>query len=255
MSALAMQPQDGTLTSIVPPSFGIFCASSTKKLFWVDERMLGRPSLTWLHRREKNQSLMIHSLTQERGTYPKVSSAIPTITHALYIIAPLTMLSSPHNNLVTVYDVSRDGETVLSHRHPSALVLPSYPRPSLSTPRRGLHFCSSTGHGTEASCGIFELSDTRELSWVPCTFTSAGEQPEFPIVSTPNPGTTDPPKDFDVRSRLGARDNIVMDLRKAYESTFFTINRLRRNNGPMSQKCLMQKVRLLPKTTCPMKGK
>ncbi|KZT26395.1 hypothetical protein NEOLEDRAFT_1132445 [Neolentinus lepideus HHB14362 ss-1] len=82
----------------------LFCVTTTEHILWIDERFAHKPVLGHKHKREFDRTLF-------------------TVTTST-LSSPLALLASKRNDLITVYDVSRDSEDglVYSHAQPHSLV-------------------------------------------------------------------------------------------------------------------------------------
>ncbi|KAL0946619.1 hypothetical protein HGRIS_012815 [Hohenbuehelia grisea] len=71
--------------------------ATTSQVLWIDERYPGRPLLGIEHHRHFDRGLRINTMRFQGG--------------------PLTFLSSPRNNIITVYDVSRGDNQAIQVKH------------------------------------------------------------------------------------------------------------------------------------------
>ncbi|TFK55080.1 hypothetical protein OE88DRAFT_1732355 [Heliocybe sulcata] len=77
----------------------LFCVTTTEDVLWIDDRFARKPVLGYKHKREPDRSLF--------------SMTTSTLSR------PLTLLASKRNNLITVYDVSREGDDSLVYSNAS----------------------------------------------------------------------------------------------------------------------------------------
>ncbi|KAL1722548.1 hypothetical protein EV715DRAFT_192366 [Schizophyllum commune] len=174
---------------------------TTSQLLWLDSRFSTRPLLSYVHGRQYDPSLQLHT-ARVRG-------------------APLSFLSSPHNGIFTVYDVSRgDGDLIYAHTSPYALsAIPArsfvgqtlFRHPSLNDDilslscirldARGGLTCSDLYFGDE---GEGEAALRTRVNW-------SVEVKE--LASTAENAESD-------SGPLGMQDKVEMNLRPAYDRVF-----------------------------------
>ena len=97
--------RDGILTAIEDiRGDHLIRLASTSEVLWFDERYPGRPLLGYKHGRQFDRSLSIQTVNLT-SRYRK-STFCYFLSLMLFCVAPLTLLTSRRNGLVTVYDVS-----------------------------------------------------------------------------------------------------------------------------------------------------
>ena len=131
-------------------------------------------------------------------------------------IAPLSFLSSPHNGLLTVYDVSRGDEDLFyTHTSPYALSIPAQPfvgqtrfrHPSLNIDDSTLSCIRLDARG-ELTCIDLHLGDEGENM----TLTGVRWSHEVKELAT-TAESAEPDS-----GPLGMQDKVEMNLRPAYDS-------------------------------------
>ncbi|KAI5826906.1 hypothetical protein K523DRAFT_280073 [Schizophyllum commune Tattone D] len=181
------------------PSEKIIRLCTTSQLLWLDSRYPTRPLLSYVHGRQYDPSLQLHT--------------------ARVRVAPFSFLSSPHNGLVTVYDVSRgDGDLIYTHTSPYALSsIPAqsivgqtlFRHPSLKDDDSTLSCIRLDARG-ELTCIDLHLGDEGE------NMTRTGvrwSQEVKELVTTAENAEPD-------SGPLGMQDKVEMNLRPAYDRVF-----------------------------------
>ncbi|KAL1729210.1 hypothetical protein EV714DRAFT_213304 [Schizophyllum commune] len=173
---------------------------TTSQLLWLDSRYPTRPLLSYVHGRQYDPSLQLHTASI-RGV-------------------PLSFLSSPHNGLVTVYDVSRaDGDLIYVHTPPYALSsIPAHPfvgqtlfRHPSSHHDSSFLSCIRLDARGELTCSDLHLGDDEEAEASRTGVRWSDEVKELATTAENAEPDSGP---------LGMQDKVEMNLRPAYDRVF-----------------------------------
>lgn len=129
---------------------------TTSEILWIDERNTRRPLLGIKHGRDLDRTLTAHTGYLHNGKRSLLCSRVASNT----IPAPITFLTSFHNGLISLYDVSRTDSNFIQQTRPA------YSLPALqATNGRNLghvffqHYTDAIGSNISA----FQLSETGGL--------------------------------------------------------------------------------------------
>ncbi|KAI4525805.1 hypothetical protein K525DRAFT_289564 [Schizophyllum commune Loenen D] len=182
------------------PNENVIRLCTTSQLLWLDSRFSTRPLLSYVHGRQYDPSLQLHT-ARIHGT-------------------PLSFLSSPHNGLVTVYDVSRaDGDLIYVHTPPYALTsIPAQPfvgqtlfrHPSLNDDNSTLSCIRMDARG-RVTCNDLHLGDEGEGETSRTSVRWSDEVKGLASVAESAEPDSGP---------LGMQDKVEMNLRPAYDRVF-----------------------------------
>ncbi|KAL1683608.1 hypothetical protein EV122DRAFT_286336 [Schizophyllum commune] len=194
------KPPERITTIEDDPDENVIRLCTTTQLLWLDSRFSTRPLLSYVHGRQYDPSLQLHT-ARLRGT-------------------PLSFLSSPHNGLVTVYDVSRaDEDLIYVHTPPYAHTsIPEQPfvgqtlfrHPSLNDDSSTLSCIRLDAQG-RVTCNDLYLGNEGEGETSRTSVRWSDEVKGLASVAESAEPDSGP---------LGMQDKVEMNLRPAYDRVF-----------------------------------
>lgn len=166
--------------------------TSTEQIFWIDSRMPGKPLFAYRHKRQYDRTLESRTVFFDN--------------------APLTLLTSKRNGLVTVYDVQKSNEMMTMKTRPSRI---SHSVPVVDGRFTGHTILEATG-GRTALLSLTERGSIYSVDFGVSEVTEMQYEwsPEVQNLEEMSKGLRSDPGHF------AAREKTEVNLRPVYDATF-----------------------------------